>query len=60
MYFVLVPRILNMRNKEHGVWDAAKREDGGVRSFESVEDAKEYVVDNQLDQLTYYIVKLVG
>lgn len=62
MYYIAIPRSLRVVNEQHGVWDVVKDATGGVRSFDTLGDAKQYVEDNDLEtnSPTYYIMSLVG
>lgn len=57
MYYVAFPRALNAKHTEHGVWDIVKDENG-VKSFDSVEEAIEYGKDNAKGE--YYVLDIVG
>ncbi|MEK4715348.1 hypothetical protein [Sporosarcina sp. FSL K6-5500] len=58
-FYMVLPRHLNVKNPEFGIWDAVKEEDGGIKRFDSVEEAREFASKN-INGREFYVLALVG
>ncbi|SER87563.1 hypothetical protein [Psychrobacillus sp. OK032] len=61
MYIVL-PRTALVTNESYGVWDVVKDDTGGYYTFKTLDEAKQYARDNDLETTNplYFIVEMVG
>lgn len=62
MYIVINPRSINVKHTEYGVYDALLTNNGRLRMFDTLDDAKQYVKDNDIASIqpNYFIVQIVG
>lgn len=62
MYIVINPRSINVKHTEYGVYDALLTNDGRLRMFDTLDDAKQYVKDIDIASIqpNYFIVQIVG
>lgn len=62
MYIVINPRSINVKHTEYGVYDALLTNDGRLRMFDTLDDAKQYVRDNDIASIqpNYFIAQIVG
>lgn len=57
VYWIGLPRTNWLQAEEYGVWDIVK-DDDGYKTFQTVEEAKEYA--EALDQGNYFVIELKG
>lgn len=62
MNIVINPRSINAKHTEYGVYDALLSNDGRLRMFDTLDDAKQYVRDNNIEatQPNYFIAQIAG
>lgn len=59
--YIAMARTLWANKEEHGIWDMLRATDGGVRSFDSVSQAKDYAESSEeYAGRNYFIVRILG